>query len=200
MPFGAVGEGMARLQSAVIQLLADARNGDRAALDKLMPVLYQELRRLARRKMLGQSPGHSLQTTDLIHQAYLKLVNVEGAVWKDRIHFLSVASRAMRSVLVDHARRRRSAHRGGYRVGVSVDAALSISEPPAAEVLAVDEALRQLTLLDPRKSQIVEHRYFGGLTVEETAEVLGVSPITVHREWVKARAWLYDKLRDTEGT
>ena len=97
MPVGALEEAMARLQSAVIQLLADARNGDRAALDKLMPVLYQELRRLARRKMLGQPPGHSLQTTDLIHQAYMKLVNVEGAVWKDRIHFLSVASRAMRS-------------------------------------------------------------------------------------------------------
>jgi len=194
-----VEEAMARLQSAVGQLLADARNGDRAALDKLMPVLYQELRRLARRQMLGQSPANSLQTTDLIHQAYLKLVNVEGAVWKDRIHFLSVASRAMRSVLVDRARRRRSAQRGGYRLGVSLDDPRSISEQPAAEVLAVDEALRQLTLLDPRKSQIVEQRYFGGLTVEETAEVVGVSPVTVHREWVKARAWLYEKLRDREG-
>jgi RNA polymerase sigma factor (TIGR02999 family) len=190
---------MARAQSAVTQLLADARNGDRAALDKLMPVLYQELRRLAKRQMLGQAPGHSLQTTDLIHQAYLKLVNIEGAVWKDRIHFLSVASRAMRSVLVDHARRRRYAKRGGNPLRVSLDDALLVSEQPAAEVLAVDEALRQLTLLDPRKSQIVEHRYFGGLTVEETADVLGVSPITVHREWVKARAWLYEKLRHGEG-
>jgi RNA polymerase sigma factor (TIGR02999 family) len=183
----------------VTQLLADARNGDRAALDKLMPVLYQELRRLAKRQMLGQAPGHSLQTTDLIHQAYLKLVNIEGAVWKDRIHFLSVASRAMRSVLVDHARRRRYAKRGGNPLRVSLDDALLVSEQPAAEVLAVDEALRQLTLLDPRKSQIVEQRYFGGLTVEETADVLGVSPITVHREWVKARAWLYEKLRHGEG-
>jgi RNA polymerase sigma factor (TIGR02999 family) len=190
---------MARAQSAVTQLLADARNGDRAALDKLMPVLYQELRRLAKRQMLGQAPGHSLQTTDLIHQAYLKLVNIEGAVWKDRIHFLSVASRAMRSVLVDHARRRRYAKRGGNPLRVSLDDALLVSEQPAAEVLAVDEALRQLTLLDPRKSQIVEQRYFGGLTVEETADVLGVSPITVHREWVKARAWLYEKLRHGEG-
>jgi RNA polymerase sigma factor (TIGR02999 family) len=190
---------MARAQSAVTQLLADARNGDRAALDKLMPVLYQELRRLAKRQMLGQAPGHSMQTTDLIHQAYLKLVNIEGAVWKDRIHFLSVASRAMRSVLVDHARRRRYAKRGGNPLRVSLDDALLVSEQPAAEVLAVDEALRQLTLLDPRKSQIVEQRYFGGLTVEETAEVVGVSPVTVHREWVKARAWLYEKLRDREG-
>lgn len=190
---------MARVQSAVTQLLADARNGDRAALDKLMPVLYQELRRLAKRQMLGQKPGHSLQTTDLIHQAYLKLVNIEGSVWKDRIHFLSVASRAMRSVLVDHARRRRYAKRGGNPLRVPLDDALLVSEQPAAEVLAVDEALKQLSLLDPRKSQIVEQRYFGGLTVEETADVLGVSPVTVHREWVKARAWLYEKLRHGEG-
>lgn len=189
---------MARVQSAVTQLLADARNGDRAALDKLMPVLYQELRRLAKRQMLGQKPGHSLQTSDLIHQAYLKLVNIEGAVWKDRIHFLSVASRAMRSVLVDHARRRRYAKRGGNPLRVPLDDALLVSEQPAAEVLAVDEALKQLSLLDPRKSQIVEQRYFGGLTVEETADVLGVSPVTVHREWVKARAWLYERLRHGE--
>lgn len=181
------------------QLLAEARNGDRAALDKLMPVLYQELRRLARRHMLGQSPGHSLQTTDLVHQAYLKLVNVQGARWQDRIHLLSVASQAMRCVLVDHARRRRYAKRGGNPIRVSLDDALLVSEEPGREVLAVDEALNRLALLDPRKSQIVELRYFGGLSIEETADVLGVSPATVKREWAKARAWLYDELRQGGG-
>lgn len=181
------------------QLLAEARNGDRAALDKLMPVLYQELRRLARRHMLGQSPGHSLQTTDLVHQAYLKLVNVQGAGWQDRIHLLSVASQAMRCVLVDHARRRRYAKRGGNPIRVSLDDALLVSEEPGREVLAVDEALNRLALLDPRKSQIVELRYFGGLSIEETADVLGVSPATVKREWAKARAWLYDELRQGGG-
>ena len=181
------------------QLLAEARHGDRGALDQLMPVLYEELRRLAKRHMLRQSPGHTLQTTDLVNQAYLRLVNVQGAQWKDRLHFLSVASRAMRSVLVDHARRRRYAKRGGARVRVSLEDAAMVSEQPGAEVIAVHEALNRLALLDQRKSQIVELRYFGGLTIEETAEVLDISRETVNREWNKARAWLYDALRQGGG-
>ena len=190
---------MAPSGPVVSQLLAEARHGDRGALDKLMPVLYEELRRLAKRHMLRQSPGHTLQTTDLVNQAYLRLVNVQGAQWKDRLHFLSVASRAMRSVLVDHARGRRYAKRGGSRVRVSLEDAAIVSEQPGAEVIAVHEALNRLALLDQRKSQIVELRYFGGLTIEETAEVLGISRETVNREWNKARAWLYDALRQGGG-
>jgi len=190
---------MAPSGPVVSQLLAEARHGDRGALDQLMPVLYEELRRLAKRHMLRQSPGHTLQTTDLVNQAYLRLVNVQGAQWKDRLHFLSVASRAMRSVLVDHARRRRYAKRGGARVRVSLEDAAMVSEQPGAEVIAVHEALNRLALLDQRKSQIVELRYFGGLTIEETAEVLDISRETVNREWNKARAWLYDALRQGGG-
>jgi len=190
---------MAPSGPVVSQLLAEARHGDRGALDKLMPVLYEELRRLAKRHMLRQSPGHTLQTTDLVNQAYLRLVNVQGAQWKDRLHFLSVASRAMRSVLVDHARRRRYAKRGGNRVRVSLEDAAMVSEQPGAEVIAVHEALNRLALLDQRKNQIVELRYFGGLTIEETAEVLDISRETINREWNKARAWLYDALRQGGG-
>ncbi len=180
--------------SGVTRLLADARNGDREAVNKLTPLVYQELRRLAKRHLVGQPLGHTLQTTDLVNEAYLKLVNVQDAGWKDRVHFLAVASRAMRSVLVDHARRRRYAKRGGNPIRVSLEDAGVVSEQKGAEVIAVDESLRRLALLDPRKSQIVELRYFGGLTVEETADVVGVSAITIKREWAKARAWLFREL------
>jgi len=185
---------MTRSGPVVAQLLAQARGGDRAALDQLMPVVYRELRRLARRHLLRRSPGHTLQTTDLVNEAYLKLANVERMDWKDRFHFLSVASRAMRFVLVDHARKRGYAKRGGNPVKVSLDDALIVSEQRGAELLAIDEALSRLAVLDPRKGQIVELRYFGGLSIDETANVLEVSPVTVNREWAKARAWLYDEL------
>lgn len=181
------------------RLLAQARSGDRAALDKLMPVVYQELRRLAKRHLLRQSPGHTLQTTDLVNEAYLKLANVQRMGWKNRFHFLSVASRAMRFVLVDHARKRGYAKRGGNPVRVSLNDVLIVSEQRSAEVLAVDGALSRLAVLDPRKGKIVELKYFGGLSIEETAEVLGVSPVTVNREWAKARAWLYDELRQEQA-
>jgi RNA polymerase sigma factor (TIGR02999 family) len=178
----------------VAQLLAQARSGDRAALDELIPVVYRELRRLARRHLLRQSPGHTLQTADLVNEAYLKLANVPRMDWKDRFHFLNVASRAMRLVLVDHARRRGYAKRGGGAVKVSLDDALIVSEQQGAEVLAIDEALNRLAELDPRKCQIVELRYFGGLSIDEAAKVLGTSTATLNREWAKARAWLYDEL------
>ncbi len=180
--------------SGVTQLLAEARMGDRGALDKLMPLVYQELRRLAKRHMLRQPAGHTLQTTDLVNEAYLKLVNIPEPEWKDRVHFLAVASRAMRSVLVDHARRRSYAKRGANPLRVTLREDVMVSEQRTAEVIAVDEALNRLAALDPRKSQIVELRYFGGLSVEEAAEVVAVSPITVKREWVKARAWLFREL------
>jgi RNA polymerase sigma factor (TIGR02999 family) len=185
---------MTRSGPVVARLLAQARSGDRAALDELMPVVYRELRQLARRHLLRQSPGHTLQTTDLVNEAYLKLANVQRMDWKDRFHFLSVASRAMRFVLVDHARKRGYAKRGGNAVKVSLDDALVVSEQQGAEVLAIDEALNRLAALDPRKCQIVELRYFGGLSIDEAAKVLAISTATLNREWAKARAWLYDEL------
>jgi RNA polymerase sigma factor (TIGR02999 family) len=179
----------------VAQLLAQARGGNRAALDELMPVLYRELRHLARRHLLRHAPGPSLQTTDLVNEVYVKLASARQLGWKDRSHFLSAASRAMRFVVVDHARKRNYAKRGGSAVKVSLDEALIVSEQRGAEVLAVDEALCRLAALDARKGQIVELRYFGGLSVDETASVIGVSAVTIHREWAKAKAWLYDELR-----
>ncbi len=185
---------MTAAPSGVSSLLAAVQAGDEGAVNKLMPVVYEELRRLARRHLAGQRPGHTLQTTDLVNEAFLKLVNVQETGWKDRIHFFAVASRAMRSVLVDHARRRGYAKRGGNPVRVSLSEADQTSEQKSAEIIAVDEALSRLAVLDPRKSRIVELRYFGGLSVDESAELIGLSPRTVKREWRWAKAWLYRAL------
>jgi len=185
---------MAAPASEVTALLAAVESGDDAAMNQLVPLVYEELRRLARRHMAGQRRGHTLQTADLVSEAYLKLVNVKGTGWNDRIHFFAVASRAMRSVLVDYARRRGYAKRGGNPVRVSLSEADQIPEQRTAEVVAVDEALSRLAALDPRKAQIVELRYFGGLSVEETAQLLELSSRTIKREWRWARAWLYREL------
>jgi RNA polymerase sigma-70 factor (ECF subfamily) len=185
---------MAAPASEVTALLAAVEIGDDAAMKQLVPLVYEELRRLARRHLAGQRRGHTLQTADLVSEAYLKLVNVKGTGWKNRVHFFAVASRAMRSVLVDYARRRGYAKRGGNPVRVSLSEADQISDQPTAEVVAVDEALNHLAALDPRKAQIVELRYFGGLSVEEVAHLVDLSPRTVKREWRWARAWLYREL------
>ena len=161
---------------------------------QLTPLLYEQLRRLARRYLVGQRPDHTLSTTDLVNEAYLKLAHLEEPEWKDRIHFLSFASRAMRSVLVDYARKRRYAKRGANPVRVSLTDANLTWEQPGEEVLAIDEALKRLSELDPRKSQIVELRYFGGLRIEEVAQAVAVSTGTVKREWAFARAWLRREL------
>src|SRR5262249_10859946 len=158
------------------------------------PLLYEQLRRLARRHMVGQRHDHTFSTADLINEAYLKLAHLDEPEWKNRTHFLSVASRAMRSVLVDYARKRRYAKRGANPVPVALTGAKLISEQPGEEVLAIDEALKRLSELDPRKSQIVELRYFGGLGIEEVAEVVAVSTGTVKRQWEKSRAWLRREL------
>ena len=186
--------------SEVPALLAAVESGDEAEMNQLVPLVYEELRRLARRHLAGQRWGHTLQTADLVSEAYLKLVNVKGTGWKDRVHFFAVASRAMRFVLVDYARRRGYAKRGANPVRVSLNEADQISEQRTAEVVAIDEALSRLAALDPRKAQIVELRYFGGLSVEETAQVLDLSSRTIKREWRWARAWLYRELgEETSG-
>lgn len=176
--------------------LPGARSGDEPAVDALVPVVYDELRRLARRHLAGQRRGHSLQTVDLVNEAYLKLAHARGAGWKDRAHFVAVASRAMRCILVDHARRRAYAKRGRNPIRVTLTDGEQGPDPGSAEVVAVHEALTRLAGLDPRKSRIVELRYFGGLRDEEIAEVTGVSTRTVKREWRWAKAWLHRELVD----
>src|SRR5574341_919206 len=173
--------------------LSSVQSGDEAV-DELVPVVYEQLRRLAKRHLAGQQRGHSLQTVDLVNEAYLKLAHRRGAQWKNRAHFVAVASRAMRWVLVDHARRRGYAKRGRNPIRVSLTEGDQGSDPGSAEIIAVHEALTRLAQVDSRKSQIVELRYFGGLGDEEIAEVIRLSTRTVKREWRWAKAWLYREL------
>lgn len=174
----------------VTQLLADWSNGDQTALDKLLPLVNAELRQLARRYMRRENPGHTLQTSALVNEAYLRLIDQKSVHWQNRAHFFGIAAKLMRRILIDHARSRHYAKRGGGALKVSLDEADAVTEPRAAELLAVDEALEQLTAMDARKGRIVELRFFGGLSLAETAEVLGISSPTVQREWRAAKAWL----------
>jgi RNA polymerase sigma factor (TIGR02999 family) len=179
------------------QLLRAWSDGDKTAFDKLMPLVYDELRKMAKRYMDRQQAGHTLQTTALIHEAYLRLVDQSEAQWQNRAHFFAVAATAMRHILVDHARARQAAKRGGEAQQLSLDKAAAVSVEQAAELVALDDALESLAAIDRRKSQVVEMRYFGGLTVEETAEALQVSPETVARDWRLARTWLLRELSQT---
>jgi RNA polymerase sigma factor (TIGR02999 family) len=178
----------------VTQLLIDWSNGDRAALDKLVPVVEEELRRLAHRYMSRERAGHTLQTTALVNEAFVRLVNRRNVQWQNRAHFFGIAAQLMRTILVDHARSHASVKRGGGAHKLELDEAMVVSQQKASEVLALDEVLKQLALIDPQQSRIVELRFFGGLTVEETAEVLHLSPATIKREWSTAKAWLYREL------
>jgi RNA polymerase sigma factor (TIGR02999 family) len=182
----------------VSRLLLNWSKGDRTALDKLVPLVYDELRRLARHFMRREREGHTLQTTALVNEAYMRLIDQRSVSWQNRAHFFAIAAQLMRRILVDHARSRRYAKRGGEARQVSLDEVAIVSRERGAELVAVDDALTDLAAHDPRKSQIVELRFFGGLNIEETAEVLGISPTTVQREWRSARAWLYQAIR--EGT
>jgi len=178
----------------VSQLLLDWSNGNQAALDRLTPLVYEELHRLAHRHMRLERPNHTLQTTALVNEAYVRLVDQRNLHWKNRAHFFSIASRLMRRILVDLARAHKRAKRGGGALQVSLDEAAMVSSERAAELVALDEALTTLAAIDQRKSQVVELRFFGGMSVEETAEALGVSPITIKREWSTAKAWLYREI------
>jgi len=172
--------------------------GDRAALDKLMPLVYQELRRLARRQMRRERPGDTLQTTALVNEAYLRLVDYERIRPRDRAHFLAIAAQAMRRILIERARRRRADKRGSDAQRVSLEEAADVAGERAADLVALDDALHALAAIDSRKSQLVELRYFGGLTIEETAEVLGVSTPTVERDWRTAKIWLHREINNTK--
>ena len=175
----------------VTQLLIDWGKGDRAALDEMLPLIYTELRRIAGYYLSQENPGHTLQTTALVHEAYLRLVDQQKVDWKNRAQFLGIAAEMMRRILLNHARDRAAAKRGGGMQKVSLSLADGGSDPPDVELIALDSALTQLSSLDPRKSRVVELKFFGGLTVEEIAEVLQISNATVDREWILARAWLY---------
>jgi RNA polymerase sigma factor (TIGR02999 family) len=179
----------------VTQLLVDWNNGDRTALDKLLPLVYGELHRIAKKYMAYEKPGHTLQTTALINEAYLQLVGQQEKQWQNRAHFFGVAARAMRHILVDHARSCQADKRGGKKQLVSLNEAVTVSQEKAAELVALDDALNELARFDSRKSQIVELRFFGGMSVEETADLLHVSPVTIKRDWSLAKAWLHRELR-----
>ena len=181
----------------VTQLLADWGKGDRSALDKLFPLVHSELRRIAQRQMSGERPGHTLGATALVNEAYLKLADQQGLDWQNRAHFFAVCATVMRHILIDHARAHARDKRGGGAIQVSLNEALVVAGDQAEHLIALDDALRMLESLDPQKGKIVELRYFGGLSIEEAAEVLKVSPRTVRREWQRAKAWLYRMM--TEG-
>ena len=176
-----------------IDLLTAAERGGRDAVDRLVPIVYAELRELASAYLRRERPDHTLQTTALVHEAYLRLTDQRSTTWQNRSHFLGVAAQAMRRILVDHAKGRQRLKRDGGRP-VTLDDGMAIITGPPEEVLAVDEALKRLTELDPRQARIVELRYFAGLTIEETASALELSPATVKREWTSARAWLLREL------
>jgi RNA polymerase sigma factor (TIGR02999 family) len=178
----------------VTQLLNDWSGGDQSARDKLMPLVYDELHRLAHRYMKRESPGHTLQTSALVNEAFVKLVDQRNVHWQNRAHFFGIAAQMMRRILVDYARSRSTAKRGGGAAQISLDESLIVSDERNAEIVNVHEALERLAEFDARKSQIVELRFFGGLSIEETAEVLGVSPGTVMRDWTLAKAWLHREL------
>jgi RNA polymerase sigma factor (TIGR02999 family) len=183
----------------VTQLLLAWGQGDNAALDRLVPAVHAELRRIARRQMGNERVGHTLQPTALVNEAYLRLVDIRQVQWQDRAHFFAMSSRVMRRVLVDAARARGYKKRGAGAHKVSFDEGLIASPQRAPDIVALDEALQALAAFDPRKSQVVEMRFFGGLSNEEVAEALGVSERTVKRDWTLAKLWLLRELRKSSG-
>lgn len=178
----------------ITQLLAEWSGGNQSALDELYPLVYDELHRLARRYMIRERKGHTLQTTALINEAYVRLVDQKNVHWANRSHFFAISAQIMRRILIDHARRHAYAKRGGGAQQVSLEEAAIVARDQSAELLKLDEALKSLTEMDPRRGQVVELRYFGGLNNEEIAGILNVSENTVTRDWNMARAWLYQQL------
>jgi|SRR5687767_3827570 len=178
----------------ITQMLLDWSGGDKAALERMMPIVYGELHRLAHRYMNRENRGHTLQTSALVNEAYLRLIDQRSVEWHNRAHFFAIAAQMMRRILVDHARSHKYAKRGAGAVHVSLENAAMISNEPTAEVVALDEALRKLESIDPQQARVVEVRFFGGLTIKETAEALGISVDMVKREWSTAKAWLHREM------
>jgi RNA polymerase sigma factor (TIGR02999 family) len=182
----------------VTRLLIAWRHGDRGALDRLIPIVYGELHRMAERYLRGERIGHTLQPSAIVNEAYLRLLGRQGANWQNRAHFFAVAAQSMRRILVEHARRRDAQKRGGQGARYLLDTVV-LTEPRAVDLIAVDDALVKLTALDAEQGRVVELRFFGGLTEEETAEALEVSPSTVHRKWLLAKAFLHRELSSSSG-
>jgi RNA polymerase sigma factor (TIGR02999 family) len=180
----------------ITALLIDLREGRRDAMDRLMPLVYDELKLIAHFQLAGENPGHTLQTTAAVHEAYFNLIGLDRIDWRDRAHFFAAAAGAMRRVLIDYARRRRALKRGGGLRPLSLDDAAVDVDERADTLVALDEALTQLATHDERLARVVECRFFGGLSETETAETLGVTERTVRRDWVKAKAWLYNAMRE----
>jgi len=192
------GKGNTRVPTGeVTELLLSLGKGNEEAASKLIPLVYGELRKLARHYMRGEQPNHTLQTTALVHEAYLRLVEQRTANWQNRAHFFAIAAQSMRRILVDHARACRTDKRGGGQETLPLDEAFIFSPEKSAELIALDQALDRLSEMSPRQSRIIELRFFAGLNVDETAEVLGISPKTVKRDWSVARAWLHREVRNT---
>ena len=185
------------MSQEITGLLLAWNEGDQEALDRLMPLVHDELHLLAHRYMAGERAGHPLQTTALVNEAYLRLIDSSRVRWQNRAHFFAVSAQLMRRILVDVARARKKLKRGGDAVQVSLDEAMTISDEPGADLVALDDALTALAAFDERKSKVVELRFFGGLTVEETAEVLNVSVMAVMRDWALAKVWLLRELEKT---
>ena len=183
----------------ITQLLLAWGKGDEGAFDRLMPLVYDEMRKIARRYMSRQRPDHTLQATALVNEAYLRLIDSSKVQWQNRAHFYAISAQLMRRILVDFARARTNQKRGGGAQKVVLDEALTITSEPGADLIALDDALNELAKLDRRQSQIVELRYFGGLSEDETAEILDISARTVRRDWSLARAWLYRQLNQEES-
>jgi RNA polymerase sigma factor (TIGR02999 family) len=179
----------------ISQLLSDWANRDPAAREQLVPIVYEELRRLAHRYMRGERVNHTLQTTALVNEVYLRLAGIDALRWRDRVHFFAMAATLMRRVLVDYARQRGREKRGGGISVTSLDEN-AVAAQPVVDVVALDEALERLAIVDPQQSRVVELRFFAGLSVEETAEALAISPATVKRDWATAKLWLYNELQD----
>jgi RNA polymerase sigma factor (TIGR02999 family) len=187
----------ANSSSAVTQLLGRWRGGDREALDSLIPLVYGELRRIAQHYLRHERPGHTLQSTALVHEAYVRMIHQELPDWQNRAHFFAVAAQLMRQILVDHARAYRAGKRGGGVCNVALDEAEKDAVKVDVDILALDDALKTLSAMDPQQGKVVELKFFGGLSIEDTAEVLGISPSTVKRDWITARAWLHRELDRT---
>lgn len=186
---------MMHQQQELTQALIQACDGDRAAADRLWEMVYGELRAVAHRQLLGERRNHTLSTTALVHEAYIRLVDQTNIAWQGRAHFFGVAARAMHQILIEYARRRNAQKRGGGKANLSLDEALTAADEDAAQLVELDDALQRLAQLNPRLADVVICRYFGGLTAEETAQTLQISVRTAHRDWIKAKGWLYQELK-----